>query len=113
MGAEAAKSRTALAVLLSKLREPLIGSGLWSVTRSATALCSGVFEKTYLAKLFGRICGASELATEWAGLAAELFMFAALTVDDWSDATPFRAGKPAIHSAYGADHAILVAHCLT
>lgn len=113
MGAEAAKSRTALAALLSQLRKPLSGSGLWPVTRSAAALCSEAFEKAYLAKLAGRICGASERATELAGLAAELFMFAALTVDDWSDGATFRAGKPAIHSAHGLNKAIFSANCLT
>jgi geranylgeranyl pyrophosphate synthase len=112
MRAEAKRSRHALTASLAQLRKPLAGSGLWPAARAAAALCSGSFEKAYLTKLFARICGAPREATELAGLAAELFMFAALTVDDWSDGAPFRAGKPAIHSTYGPDETVLASNCL-
>lgn len=112
MEAEAKKSRRVLTALLGKLRRPLAGSTLWPLTRVAADLCSGSFEKAYLTKLFGRICGAPAEATEFAGLAAELFMFAALTTDDWLDATPFRAGNPTIHFKHGPRNAVLAANCL-
>lgn len=112
MQAEAKKSRRVLTALLAQLRKPLAGSALWPTTRAAAALCSGSFEKTYLTKLSGKICGAPTHATELSGLAAELLMFAALTVDDWSDGTAFRAGKPAIYSAHSPERAVLAANCL-
>jgi geranylgeranyl pyrophosphate synthase len=112
MDAEARKSRCALNALLAQVRKPVAGSTLWPTTRVAVALCSGSFEKAYLTKLSGRICGAPKEAAELAGLAAELFMFAALTVDDWADGATFRAGQPAIHSAHGPQQAVLTANCL-
>ncbi|HNO77168.1 MAG TPA: polyprenyl synthetase family protein [Phycisphaerae bacterium] len=96
-----------------QLRDPLRTSGLWAVTRTAAALCSGVFEKAYLAKLSSKICGSSAPAAELTGLAAELFMFAALTVDDWLDNTPSRAGKSAVYFKHGPQSAVLAATCLT
>lgn len=113
MRAEARKSRIALSGLLAQQRETLRGSDLWPIACDAVGLCSGTFEKAYLAKLIGRMCGAPERACELAGIAAELFMFAALTADDWTDGTPFRNGKPAIHVAYGSGKAVLAANCLT
>lgn len=111
--AEAKRSRHALAALLVQLRKPLASSCLWPTTRLAAALCSGSFEKSYLTKLSGRICGSPTHATALSGIAAELFMFAALTVDDWLDGTTFRAGKPAIHSTHGSEETVLAANCLT
>ena len=112
LAAEAVKSRAALAEFLEQLEKPLKASGLWRVTRTAAKLCAGTFEKAYLSKLSAVICGVPEMPAEFAGLAAELFMFSALTVDDWADGTRERAGKPATHASQGPEQAILAANCL-
>lgn len=109
---EAKTSRLRLGALLAELREPLAGSHLLFCVTGASRLCSGVFEKAYLTKLAARLIGIPSQEVELLGIGAELAMFSALTVDDWIDHTPFRAGRPTLHATHGPAMTVFAASCL-
>lgn len=110
--AEAKASRSQLNSLLAGQSEVFGRGTLFGCVTAASRSCSGVFEKAYLAKLAARLTGIATAKAELLGVGAELAMFSALTVDDWIDRTPFRAGRPAIHLSHGPTMALLAAACL-
>lgn len=110
---EAQKSESVLKTALAPARRPLRASGLWLSVRDCVTLCGGTFEKAYLSVLAGRLTGAAEGPARLLGISAELLMFAALAVDDWSDDSQIRNNRPALHITHGASTAILSAFVLT
>lgn len=109
---EAKASRSRLQALIVGLRKPLSEGGLVDCATEASGLCSGIFEKTYLARLAARLTGIPTKQAELLGMGAELAMFSALTVDDWIDQTHIRSGSSAFHVRRGPAIAIITATCL-